>query len=361
MASAQGSSGRRLLRVAWGPGSVLIAALIGGGVFKAHPSSAELGSSGLGLANGQVAASDVVDRSTLKRFAEGGVSHLRSLDNLSDLVAFKNVVQTEGSPWNSGSLFLMLITLDGSIIWHGGNPEVENRSLAAVEDERGKKVFPEWLAQAKSGGGFVEYHWDDPTRLDDPLRKLSYSAFYSSAWSGKKLMLVAGYQQDLSHIPVPIADLPRPAVTASEVVDRETLRIFVEESAKVFQAAYLTENYRGLAGTKNAFRTKGDWKDGGTYLWVVSDEGIVVFHGSEQHRENKPANLDREDVNGFKFVEALFAKGAAGGGYVEYHYDNPAIQGDEEFGSPKIGYASSFYLPGLEDPFIVGSGIYDDI
>ncbi|SAY39027.1 hypothetical protein FLM9_1074 [Candidatus Synechococcus spongiarum] len=55
---------------------------------------------------------------------------------------------------------------------------------------------------------------------------MSYAASYESAWSGKTLLMIGGYEQDLSGLPFPIADLPRPAITASEVVDRETLRIF---------------------------------------------------------------------------------------------------------------------------------------
>ena len=294
---------------------------------------------------------------TLKNFVEGGVSHLRSLSRLTEIVAFRDLLYTEGA-WKSDSLFLMLLTTNGNILWHGGDPSVENKNVAAVLDGRGKKVVQELLAQAKSGGGFVEYHLDNPTDPENPLRKLSYAATYKSAWSGKTLVLVGGYEQDLSHVPDEIADLPRPAVTASEVVDRETLRVFVEESARAFQAAYLTENYTGVSGTKNAFRVEGDWKAGSIYVWVVSDEGVVVFHGSEQHREGKLADLDREDVNGFKFMQDLIATGKAGSGYVEYYYDDPAIQGDEDTGSPKIGYVSSFALPGLKDPFIVGSGIY---
>ncbi len=145
---------------------------------------------------------------------------------------------------------------------------------------------------------------------------------------------------------------------ASEVVDRQSLRIFAEESAKFFQKAYMTENYSGLAGTKNIFWVEGNWKAGSVYVWVVSDERIVVFHGLERDQESKPANLDQEDRNGVKFMEDLIAAGVASGGYVEYHDDNPMIDGDEETGSPKIGYAFPFTLPGREAPFVVGSGIY---
>ena len=309
------------------------------------------------LTNTRVAASDVTDRETLKGFVEGGVNYLRTLTTLPEIMMFRDRLQTEGF-WKSDSQFLMLLTPNGNILWHGEDPSAENKNVIAVEDNRGKKVVHELLAQAKSGGGFVEYHWDDPTQSDDPLHKLSYAASYTSAWSGNTLILIGGYEQDLSKISPHIEDLPPSAVTASEVVDRETLRIFVEESAKVFQEAYMTENYSGLAGTKNAFRVEGNWKAGSTYVWVVSDEGVVVFHGLERHRESKPANLDREGVNGVKFVRDLIATGAAGGGYVEYSYDNPMIDGDEETGSPKVDYAAPFTLPGREGPFVVVSGIY---
>ena len=86
---------------------------------------------------------------------------------------------------------------------------------------------------------------------------------------------------------------PSPAVTAAEVVDRETLTTFVEEAATAFRAAYLTENFSGVSAVKNAFRAEGDWKSGSVYVWVVSDEGYVVFHGSEQHREGKRSNPEQ--------------------------------------------------------------------
>ena len=48
----------------------------------------------------------------------------------------------------------------------------------------------------------------------------------------------------------------------------------------------------------------------------------------------------------------------AGGGFVEYFWDNPAVEGDEESGSPKVSYAEGFTLPGRGQLFIVGAGIY---
>lgn len=306
----------------------------------------------------RITASEVVDRESLQAFVTGAKDHLFSLRNVGQFAQLRESLRTEGD-WKSDSLFLMFLTPDGNVMLHGNDPTAENKNISAVEDDQGKKVVQELLAAAEQGGGFVEYHWDDPDQPDDEIRKVSYAIDITAPRSGQKVVMVGGYAQDLSHVPVEVPDLPRPAVTAAEVVDRETLTTFVEEAATAFRAAYLTENFSGVSAVKNAFRAEGDWKSGSVYVWVVSDEGYVVFHGSEQHREGKRSNLNREDINGIQFVRELIATGAAGGGYVEYNYDNPAVEGDEDTGSPKVGYATSFTLPGRDDhPFVVGSGIY---
>ncbi|SAY38417.1 cache domain-containing protein [Candidatus Synechococcus spongiarum] len=172
-----------------------------------------------------------------------------------------------------------------------------------------------------------------------------------------KVVMAGGYAQDLSQVPVNSSDLPRPAITAADVTDRETLTTFVEAAVQAFRAAYVAGGWSSLSATRNTFRAEGS---GSVHVWVVSDEGYyIVFHGSQQHREGECANLGREDVNGIQFVRELIAAGAAGGGYVEYAYNNPEIESDEDTRSSKVGYATSFTLPGRDkNPFIVGSGIY---
>ena len=175
-------------------------------------------------------------------------------------------------------------------------------------------------------------------------------------------MLVGGYSQDVSHVPVTIADLPRPSVTASEVVDRETLIAFVEEAGRIYTEAVLTEGGSALAGVRNAFRVEGgDWKSDSIYLYVVSGGGITVFHGSEPFREGKPTDMTRTDSQGVRFAEELIGGARREGRkFLRYHYDNPAIEGDEETGSPKLGYAVSYQLPNSDQKGVIGSGIYID-
>ncbi len=295
-------------------------------------------------AMGQVTAAQVTDRESLKAFVLAAKAEIQAIaTNLDEAAKLKQWVRTEGD-WKSGSTFLIIFAPNGHVFAHGNDRDAENRNLLDIEDERGTKVVQELYAAAAQGGGFVEYYDDGP--------KTAYAVAI------RRLMLVGGYSQDVSHVKVRIADLPRPAVTASEVVDRETLITFVEEAARIYQEALKFEGGIPLAEIKNAFRLEGgDWKSGSIYLFVVSGGGVTLFHGSEPFREGKPTDMMRTDSKGVRIAEELIG-GAwrEGRKFLRYHYDNPAIEGDEETGSPKLGYAVSIQMPNTK--VVIGSGIY---
>ena len=304
-------------------------------------------------ADDRIDAGEVTDRPTLKAFVEGAKDYLEGITTLSETARLRDVFRAEG-PWKSGSLFLTVLAQNGTVLIHGDDPTAENKDVIAVEDEHGKAVVRELLTAAGHGGGFVDYRWNGADRV-------GYAVQYTSGLSGKRLVLVGGFSQDLSSVPVAITPLPRPAVTAAEVVDRATLAAFVEAAAGAFRNALLTPDYSGLANTKNAFRQEGgDWKSGPVYLFVISTDGYTLFHGAQPGRfEGRPfEDVDRQDVNGVRYMRKLLAAGEAGGGYVEYMFDNPVVAGDEETGPPKVSYATGFRLPGRDQVFVVGSGIY---
>ena len=132
-----------------------------------------------------------------------------------------------------------------------------------------------------------------------------------------------------------------PEVTAGDVVDRETLQTFVH-AAKAH-----TDNATSLAeylAVLQEFRT---------YLFVATTDGIMVLHGASPDLEGE--NLyDLEDSNGVKIVQELLAAAAEGGGYVEYIWPDPAVEGDT--GSPKVSYAIPYSALGQD--FVLGSGFY---
>ena len=143
-----------------------------------------------------------------------------------------------------------------------------------------------------------------------------------------------------------------PEVTAGDVVDRETLKAFVH-AAKAYgnQATSLPEYLAVL----QEFRTEGPWKQGSTYLFLFSPEGLFILHGADPSLEGQNL-IDLEDANGVKIVQELIAVAAEGGGYVEYIWPDPAIEGDT--GSPKVSYAIPYSALGQD--FILGSGFYPE-
>ena len=143
-------------------------------------------------------------------------------------------------------------------------------------------------------------------------------------------------------------------ITAADVVDRETLKAFVHAAVAYADQATTLPEYLGIL---QEFRVEGRWKQGSIYVFVVLPDGTVLFHGGNPDLEGQ--NLyDSEDSNGVKYVQDLIAAAANGGGYVEYLFDNPAIEGDEESGSPKVSYVVPYTAFGQDA--IVGCGFYPE-
>ena len=305
--------------------------------------------------DGRITASEVTDPPTLKEFVEDTLSYLEGITTVTGVARLRDILRSEGR-WKSGSTFLITLTQDGNILIHGADPTAEDKRVVAVEDEDGRPVGQELLAAAKRGGDFVDYRWGG-------IERTAYAAEYTSGLTGNTIVVVGGFVQDLTSVPVEFTPLPRPEVTAAEVVDHETLAAFVEAAAKIFRDAAMSPNLGGLANMKTAFRQEdSDWKSGSVYIFVISSDGYTLFHGGFPLRFEglQFEDIDREDVNGVRYLRELLAAGEAGGGYVEYMFDNPAVEGDEETGSPKIAYATGFRLPGREQLFVVASGFYPE-
>ena len=301
-------------------------------------------------AEAQTAASQVKDDASLKAFVLGANAEIEAITDINEGARLRERLRTEGE-WKSGSMFLIIFLPTGEPFIHGNDQTAESKNLLGVVDDNGLKVVQELLAAAARGGDFVRYHDGEP--------KTAYAVTYTSGITGRKFVLAGGYSQDVSHVPLAIPNLPKPAVTASQVKDRETLITFVEEAARVYREA-LSEGYSTLTGIRNAFRVEGgDWKSGSVYLWVVSGGGFILFHATEQFREGRPTDLTRTDINGVRFAEELLGGARREGRkFLQYHYDDPTIVGDEDTGSPKLGYAVSFSVPNSQQKAVIGSGIY---
>ncbi|MYG28569.1 MAG: hypothetical protein F4213_21555 [Boseongicola sp. SB0677_bin_26] len=305
-----------------------------------------------GTATARTTAEEVVDAATLKAFVDGAAEDIAAITNINEGAKLRNRLKTEGD-WKAGSMFLIVFLKNGDPFIHGHDHSAENKNLLDVEDENGLRVVEQLLAFGTRGGGFVRYQ-------DGGERKTAYAVDYTSGITGRRFTLVGGYSQDVSHVPVRVADLPRPAVAASQVVDRDTLVAFVESASRVYRDAVLSPGYKDLAGVRNAFRVEGgEWRSGSVYLWIVSAGGIIFFHATEPFREGRQTDLTRADINGLRFAEELIGDARREGSkFLEYYYDDPTVEGDEDTGSPKLGYAVSFPGANTTQRVVVGSGIY---
>ena len=309
----------------------------------------------------KVTAGEVVDRETLRGFVTYAASVAASITDINEGSRLIQAVRTEGSDYNVGNMYLIFLTPDGQVFIHGEDPNLDGKNAFEVVDENGTPVVQQILAAGAAGGGFVEWCWDDPQDPSDARCKDSYALQHFSPVAGVDLVVVGGYYQDLSTAGQPLPPVPLPDVTAADVVDRESLRQFVHGSLDWLLELVGQVGFARANEWKAVLREEGGpFKSGPIYLFVFTPEGYVIFHGADPWREGRTV-LDNTDFQGRPFVREVIATAQAGGGFVEYFWDDPTVQGDEDTGTPKVSYAVSHRsdLPiyqGVE--FIVGAGFY---
>ena len=298
-------------------------------------------------------AGDVMDRESLMVFVDGARD---SLEGATDLAAVGRLVEafrTEGD-WKAGPVYLVILSAEGAVQFHAADVKFEDKNVIDLEDDRGTKFVRDMLAAAADDGGFVEYYWDDPAVEDDEPSRLAYAV--PVAIRGEDFILVGGFHMDLSDVEAEPNIFDLLEVTARDVKDRESLKAFVE-GLRVLVPIIEEKGYPYLATVQAAIRTEGeDFKHGSIYIFVVSTSGVLIFHGTADPSQYGENLIDVEDVNGVRIVQEIIETGVAGGGFIKYYWDNPAVIGDEDTQSPKLSYVIPIQVFG--QTFVVGAGIY---
>ena len=310
----------------------------------------------------KVTAGEVVDKETLKGFVTWAASVFGNVTDINEGAKLLQDFRTEGSDWNVGNMYLILFTLQGHVFIHGEDPHIDGRNAWEVVDDNGTKTVQQLVAAgAVEGGGFVEWCWDDPNDPVDTRCKDSYAIQYTSPVVGADFVVVGGYYQDLTHAGDPLPNIPLPRVSAADVVDRETLKEFVHGASDWLFELISEVGFARANEWKALLREEGGhFRSDPIYLFMFTAESYVIFHAANPWREGRAAQ-DNVDINGTRFVELLIEAARAGGGFVEYFWDDPTVQGDEDTGSPKVSYAISLQsdfdvYKGQE--FIIGAGFY---
>jgi len=80
----------------------------------------------------------------------------------------------KGSDWLKGETYIFIADMNGTILMHPANPELETKSILDIKDANGKAFMREFVETAKTkGSGWVDYMWPKPGEKS-PSKKLSY-------------------------------------------------------------------------------------------------------------------------------------------------------------------------------------------
>lgn len=161
------------------------------------------------------------------------------------------------------------------------------------------------------------------------------------------LALAAAHLSTAPHAALAQDDL----LAAADVVDRDTLKEFVLGAKGLLDATTTDEELQAVLADLRTER----WREGAIYIFITSFDGTSFFHGANPAREGTN-NYEQEDANGVKIVQELIKAAEAGGGWVHYLFDNPAVEGPDE--SPKVSYAAPIEIQG--NSYYIGAGLYLD-
>ena len=156
------------------------------------------------------------------------------------------------------------------------------------------------------------------------------------------VLVMAGVLSDVG----PASAQDAPAVTARDVVDRDTLKAFVQGAIAWLGAQFESGEAVNIDALKELFRMEpGPWKHGSTYFvvlvnnYLVEGTVLVFFDAGNPDRDFKLLTVI-EDANVVKIMQDLVAVAVENapmmeGGFVEY----------EEAGMNRISYAQLVVAP----------------
>lgn len=306
------------------------------------------------------------------------------------------LIRQEGSAWRSGSTYIVTLTPDGRVFLHAKDMALAGRQLnPAIYSEilSALGVSPAALADLASPDpdtqnrafaailATLAQEPDGAFDATDPLPGVrpampgasGYASVYVSPNLGAPIVLLAGFDLGEAHL-VPVGaeaiDYGDPAITASDVVDRATLKEFVTEAGNYMLEIQRSGDAAASSKARIALRDpNGPWRHGSVYLYVLDTvSNVITFHAAFPDRfESRPlVPTVRDAVTGELILPQVIAaaKSSPEGGFVEYYFDDPDDATDSA-DVPKLGYARAFAgqiqrTDGTVIPvsFIVGSGFY---
>lgn len=322
-----------------------------------------------------VTARQVIDDASLMAFAIAvRDQYVESTATTNQALHLGCLIRQDGTPWRSGSTYVVLVTPTGTVFIHAKDMALSGRKLRpsihrAILDALGVDlanpagILPALTAATAESGG--------PFNVPDVPGASGYAAPYIAGLLQRPMIALAGFDLDETHVLEEEIDHDFvPTVTASDVVDRETLKSFVTQAGEFYIGVQESGDPAAFPKARSAMRDpNGPWRHGSVYLYVLDlTSNIIRVHGAFPNRYefNYLVPIARDAITGLLVLPQVLEAAASSpeGGFLAYHFDDPTDPNDSA-DTPKLGYAREFTseIVGADGSrrqarFVVGSGVY---
>ncbi|MCE2451632.1 MAG: hypothetical protein J4F48_02065 [Nitrospinae bacterium] len=300
---------------------------------------------------------------TLSDFALVAKRYMESVQRGPELAHNACVVRQDG-PWKSGDTYLVTINTEGRVFFHSDKAALGGRPLKR----------PVWAAIATATGAAAlrtTGNFSNPNGGALPAQIGGGYAVGFRRAGGDPLILVAGLDIQEAHLDTETIDPGDPTVRADEVVDRATLKTFVNEATNYVLTTFRSEGRAAFNQVKSVLRDpNGPWRSGPVYLFIMEPTGYTIFHGAfpDRFEFRRPTDTLRDQITNRLILPQIIqtARSSEEGGFVQYYFDNPDDPNDD-FNTLKVTYARQHVFrvqrpdgTTFEYPLIFGAGIYGD-
>ena len=315
---------------------------------------------------GVTAAQAAAGGDSLRDFALAGRDYFNSITTPTELAYAGCLIRNEG-PWKSGSTYIVALTLDGRVLLHGQDMSTGGRPLqpaiyASILAALGITGTSQADYEAALGQVFANRAFPNADGGEIP----GIGGYAVGYGIHIPYILLAGVDLQEQHFAPDTVDPGDPEVSADEVVDRATLKAFVNGAIDYLLNLYQT-NPAGTIGIARSILRNPPWRSGPTYLFIMEESGYTLLHAGfpDRFEFQTPTQTLRDQVTG-ELILPQIIEAAKGGGeegaFVQYYFDNPDDP-DDDFNTRKLTYARqlTFSVPGGQPvSYIVGAGIYGE-
>lgn len=130
----------------------------------------------------------------LRHYVEQAISAVQPIfahQNLSEAEKMERATEVLNAMRFGSDGYIFGYNSQGITKVHGGSARLVGTDMSDLRDSNGVNILRELIAQAKQGGGYVEYVWDKPG-TDAKAPKLSYAQMMP----GRDLLLGTGFYID---------------------------------------------------------------------------------------------------------------------------------------------------------------------